>query len=293
MRRNRGFTLIELLVVVAIIALLIAILIPSLSGARERAKTAVCAASMRQTGQLIFSYASRFENRAPGIMYAIQSSGEVYRSWADVLNVDVMDQYDKASGAGFYNNAHTLYGVWELQTQANYESFMAGRRFLRCPVFTSARGNYSRYYAINLDANGGQKINGTANPITSPPAPARYPGDYGKTDPTEMHEGKWTGTLAFYSFGADLRRFNSRQFLLVEEEYPQDTTIYSPGTGDGSVTLGALPAPAPAWTGGTKGEFAFRHPFFKKANFLYFDGHVDELSPKDDVNSRRRLSIDQ
>ncbi|MGN6370419.1 MAG: prepilin-type N-terminal cleavage/methylation domain-containing protein [Phycisphaerae bacterium] len=55
-RTMSGFTLIELLVVVAIIALLIAILLPSLGKARENARTAVCATHMRQIaiGNLLY-----------------------------------------------------------------------------------------------------------------------------------------------------------------------------------------------------------------------------------------------
>jgi prepilin-type N-terminal cleavage/methylation domain-containing protein len=45
---KRAFTLIEVLVVVAIIALLVAILLPSLRNAREEARSAVCASRMRQ-----------------------------------------------------------------------------------------------------------------------------------------------------------------------------------------------------------------------------------------------------
>ncbi len=54
----RGFTLIELLVVVAIIALLISILLPSLSRARELSKRVVCASNARAIGNACKIYAA-------------------------------------------------------------------------------------------------------------------------------------------------------------------------------------------------------------------------------------------
>lgn len=56
-----GFTLVELLVVVSIIALLIAILLPSLRKAREQAKCAVCLSNLHQMGLSLTTYA--LENR--------------------------------------------------------------------------------------------------------------------------------------------------------------------------------------------------------------------------------------
>jgi prepilin-type N-terminal cleavage/methylation domain-containing protein len=53
-----AFTLIELLVVVAIIALLLSILLPSLSGAREQGKKAKCLANLRNLGSSMYQYAN-------------------------------------------------------------------------------------------------------------------------------------------------------------------------------------------------------------------------------------------
>ncbi len=55
-RKAGGFTLIELLVVVAIIALLISILLPSLSRAREMAKRTNCAANLKAVAQACTIY---------------------------------------------------------------------------------------------------------------------------------------------------------------------------------------------------------------------------------------------
>ncbi len=67
--KRKGFTLIELLVVVAIIALLISILLPSLARARELSKRAVCAANVRGIGQSCKIYANDFSEWWPSAPY--------------------------------------------------------------------------------------------------------------------------------------------------------------------------------------------------------------------------------
>lgn len=68
MKKKDGFTLIELLVVVAIIALLVSILLPAISRARDQARTTLCASLHRQIF-LAWTY------------YAHDHDGHIIPSW--------------------------------------------------------------------------------------------------------------------------------------------------------------------------------------------------------------------
>jgi len=80
MSRRHGFTLIELLVVLAIIALLMSILLPSLKGARDQAKFAVCHSNAKQIGIAVHTYAADCSGWYP---VPIRGYGPFSGSWTN------------------------------------------------------------------------------------------------------------------------------------------------------------------------------------------------------------------
>ena len=67
MKRRQAFTLVELLVVIGVIAVLVAMLLPALTRARQAATTLKCAANMRQIGQMFGLYAADYPGFYPPV----------------------------------------------------------------------------------------------------------------------------------------------------------------------------------------------------------------------------------
>jgi prepilin-type N-terminal cleavage/methylation domain-containing protein/prepilin-type processing-associated H-X9-DG protein len=112
----RGFTLIELLVVVAIIALLLAILLPSLNSAREQAKAVKCGSNLRGVGQAVHQYLAEYRAIFPAAYQYLDGDAEI--------------TYVPGGGPGGYRH-------W------SFELFSSGQvkdEFFECPSFPDRGG---------------------------------------------------------------------------------------------------------------------------------------------------------
>jgi len=82
----RGFSLIELLVVTAVIALLISLLVPTLSGMRDAARSIACLSNLRQLGVAWSVYADDFQSYAMPLADQIPDSGDTVYWFGAVMH---------------------------------------------------------------------------------------------------------------------------------------------------------------------------------------------------------------
>src|SRR4051794_12458706 len=114
-RLSRGFTLVELLVVVGIIALLVAILLPALTRAREQAQRVACGSQLHQ-----FHIAL--------VMYANDNHGWLPIACANPGGGTCNDTQEYPFTAG--GNSYTSNFV-EL-----FPTYLSTKRIFLCPAFT-------------------------------------------------------------------------------------------------------------------------------------------------------------
>ena len=150
--RSRAFTLIELLVVVSIIALLVSILLPALSKARDSAKCVMCQCNLRQLGYGIEYYAEDHDGVMP-------------------------PGWDVAVGTTLANNWMPLISTYlgerkpEIGTDDDFWDHRADEKVWNCPNFASEHPedpSWRPWYKFNYAMNVHLSFNFT--PPTSAPA---------------------------------------------------------------------------------------------------------------------------
>jgi prepilin-type N-terminal cleavage/methylation domain-containing protein len=82
--KRKGFTLVELLVVIAVIALLMSILMPALSRARQMSQRLSCGANLAGIGKTIFAYSNDYDGAFP-------IAGGKHAKWSATGTIPVWD----------------------------------------------------------------------------------------------------------------------------------------------------------------------------------------------------------
>lgn len=139
--KSKAFTLVELLVVIAVIAILIALIMPTLSQVRMQAQVAVCASNMKDVGKASSAYSGDRDNNVAGPYSAIERC-----TWPH------MQSY---GGGGFLTNgcpanpamAFTLDGfVAGHANEVKSAAYLPNAQLLFCPLSDATyQNNYYRY----------------------------------------------------------------------------------------------------------------------------------------------------
>jgi prepilin-type N-terminal cleavage/methylation domain-containing protein/prepilin-type processing-associated H-X9-DG protein len=287
--RSPGFTLVELLVVIGIIALLISILLPALSKARESANQIKCSSNLRTIGQAIFMYVSEYKGSLPigfvGSGDTIGPNGQTYKTDVTVGNTDwtILTAYElnKAAGSSTMDAATKNFNPG---TRGMFVCPTAPQNSVSTGVMLT---DYSCHPRIMPNLKDTDVLVGILTGVTTWLHPYKIARIKNSSDIIMIFDatvtfssalnvyGSWAATVV--ADGLDNHGYMSRTFF--SQHY---TTTINAGT---PINIqsggGAKPWTATSWNTDSDpnlGNIRFRHAGNKQANALMVDGHVQTFT---------------
>jgi prepilin-type N-terminal cleavage/methylation domain-containing protein/prepilin-type processing-associated H-X9-DG protein len=306
-RRYAGFTLVELLVVIGIIAVLISILLPALTKAREAGNQTKCLANLRSLTQAMISFANDKKGLMPG--RAGGGNTRYNANYTAIVNGDPpgvnpvtetadwicwMRKVDPITGLGPYGNAKDgnitysalapYLGIKFVDTtgdfaRANQVSEGAGAMF-RCPSDQltnrpgiddngniAGRGAFRYSYSANIYF---------MNPIQN---------GGGLTGAAERYAGStFTGKITSIKVPAE------KILLVCEDELSMDDGTFNANPGNWNSATGRVNLVASRHQAKFVEARSITNPSFinkdAKGNVAFVDGHAEFFSRKDALRAK-------
>ncbi len=144
--RRRAFTLIDILVSLAVIALLVGLMLPSIAKVRESARKVICSSNMRQIGLGMNLYAEDNKDMLPSSVFLDDDGGRTAYPWLphlmDTARTDAQQFPDR------------IWGQWDGLGLLFYKGYINAPAVYYCPSHEGENSIYVYEDQWNMESTG-------------------------------------------------------------------------------------------------------------------------------------------